>query len=425
MNEFNPHPAKKPSDVLSTEAEKHFLEEIVLKRINLNKIYKATDKEVDQFYTMSKLYHILRDQLVRQNKLDNGQEKVSGVLKFIKIKYDELIPTVETPTKFKRLTPTAKISYLKHLGKFCKSFKNNNEKIMFQFFKQFEQIIEMCVYKPINDLQVDEQNLMSVFLDLCKTFCFRFSFNKTLTESPKDKKFVEEVKMTHAILVEKLVKTFVDLNLLEMEKMGLENYGGIYKSDKKLTVWNKYLNLLAQCCHEEFRSVLSQNTSYESLAESSLEIWLNTMENHKSNFKGSDHKKLINDLLFYKMTIFSNSIHQSRKMIELYNEKQPQILQSLNANFKHLGLKTLEVTLLLVLINSSQDVKHKLEKLGQYSVVMKYKEQGINMGLEGLVEKNDMSDLLLKVRDVKQVLNPYVKRLFENMEPDYFQINDA
>lgn len=65
MSEFNPYPAKKPSDILSPEAEKHFLEEIVLKKINLNKLYKVSDQEVDDFYSMSKRYHTLRDQLVR------------------------------------------------------------------------------------------------------------------------------------------------------------------------------------------------------------------------------------------------------------------------------------------------------------------------------------------------------------------------
>jgi hypothetical protein len=54
MNDFNPYPAKKPSDILSPDAEKHFLEEIVLKRINLNKMYKVTDADVDSFFSMSK-----------------------------------------------------------------------------------------------------------------------------------------------------------------------------------------------------------------------------------------------------------------------------------------------------------------------------------------------------------------------------------
>ena len=62
--------------------------------------------------------------------------------------------------------------------------------------------------------------------------------------------------------------------------------------------------------------------------------------------------------------------------------------------------------ILLVLVNSSSLVKSRLEKLGQYSVVMRFKEQGINIGLEGLVEKNNLSDLLVKVRDIKLVLSP-------------------
>lgn len=95
------------------------------------------------------------------------------------------------------------------------------------------------------------------------------------------------------------------------------------------------------------------------------------------------------------------------------------------ANFDAIGLKTLEISILLILVNSSQKVKEKLERLGQYSVVMRFKEQGINIGLEGLVEKNNLSDLMVKIRDIKPVLSPYLKRLFENMEPDYFQINDA
>ena len=306
--------------------------------------------------------------------MTNGEEKISGVLKFIKIKYDELYPTIETVAKFKRLTPMAKTSYLKHLTKFCKSFKSGNEKIMFQFFKKFEDILEFCIAKPINDMQVDDQNITLAFLDLCKVFCFRFSFNKTLTENPKDRKFVEEAKMTHAVLVEKLVTNFVTFNGQEMEKMGLEDYGGIYRSDKKLTVWNKYFNLLAQCCHEEFRSTLAQSTPYNSLTESCLEIWLNTMKNHKATFKGSDHKKKINDLVFYSMTIFSGSIYLSKDMGSLYADKKVEIWQLLTQNFKLLGLKTLEVSLLLVLVNSSKEVKAKLEKLGQYAVVMKYKE---------------------------------------------------
>jgi hypothetical protein len=138
MNEFNPHPVKKPSDFLSKDAEKHFLSEIKANKINLSKVYKVTDAEVDEFYTLSKLFHQVRDILARQKKLADGHEKVSGAMKFIKSKYDELYPTIASPAKFKRLTPTAKITYLKQLAKFCTSFKSGNEKIMFQIFKQFE-----------------------------------------------------------------------------------------------------------------------------------------------------------------------------------------------------------------------------------------------------------------------------------------------
>lgn len=144
------------------------------------------------------------------------------------------------------------------------------------------------------------------------------------------------------------------------------------------------------------------------------------MENHKNVFKGSEHKKKINDLLFYAMSIYSGSIYLNKDMSALYEERKGEIWRLMNKNFKLLGLKTLEVSLLLVLINSSSEVKLKLEKLGQYSVVMKYKKEGINMGLDNIIEENELSDLLLKVRDVKQILSPYVKRLFENMEPDYF-----
>lgn len=125
------------------------------------------------------------------------------------------------------------------------------------------------------------------------------------------------------------------------------------------------------------------------------------------------------------MSLFSSSLYVSDPCYSLYESKQDLLVELLLANFDAIGLKTLEISILLILVNSSQKVKEKLERLGQYSVVMRFKEQGINIGLEGLVEKNNLSDLMVKIRDIKPVLSPYLKRLFENMEPDYFQINDA
>ena len=125
------------------------------------------------------------------------------------------------------------------------------------------------------------------------------------------------------------------------------------------------------------------------------------------------------------MSLFSASLYLTENSEAIFNQRQDVIIDQLNNCFDVLGLKTMEVCILLILVHSSQKVKEKLEKLGQYSVVMRFKEQGINIGLEGIVEKNNLSDLLVKIRDIKQVLSPYLKRLFENMEPDYFQINDS
>jgi hypothetical protein len=138
-----------------------------------------------------------------------------------------------------------------------------------------------------------------------------------------------------------------------MIKMGGAGYQGIYNSDRKLKLWISYLNLLAQCCHEEFRHILSQSKEYDFLSKNSLEIWIKTMENHEGIFKGSEYKTLINDVLFYSMTLFSSSPYISLDMSRVYEEKKEVIWGLLEKKFKILGLKTLEVTLLLVLINSS------------------------------------------------------------------------
>ena len=121
MNDFNPYQSQTINEIKVDQIDQEYLNEITYNKISLNKTYPVSDAEVAQFYNKSLMFTNLKEQLQRRQKnSQNDKELVSGLLKFIKIKYDEYLATIQTPEKFNRLTPTAKVTYLKHLTKFCK-----------------------------------------------------------------------------------------------------------------------------------------------------------------------------------------------------------------------------------------------------------------------------------------------------------------
>lgn len=99
---------------------------------------------------------------------------MTGYLKFFKLKFDELIPTIANPDKFNRQTLQAKVAYLKQLKIFCKAFKPDNEILVFSAFSGLSDSLEICITKPLCQMTSDEMKLAKSYCELALLFCQRF-----------------------------------------------------------------------------------------------------------------------------------------------------------------------------------------------------------------------------------------------------------
>lgn len=459
-----PTPRNPLDDFLTKDAQKWFIQDIEKNKISFEELYNIDDEDVDTFYGHSQMYLKLAEEMSKKRYLKERQEelrrkkkeredrykkygrrkgkkggkakpvveeeedlnqlKVTGYLKFMKIKFEEITDQLE-PQNFGRMrTSLIQFKFLLSVYRFVITFKKNNLKIMFSIFNKLKDLINITMQKPINLMSKDDLKVLDQFINLAKIFCFRFSYNRTVTEFPRDREYNLQVKNTHSQFLENLLIKFVTSNEEALNLLGEEDYKKIIGSRPKLKTFNSILNVFSNACNDEFKDSLSYNTCYEQLSRYSLQIFLRVLSNHEEIFRRTNEAKMINDMLFYLVTIFSGSVYILDDMANVYEDNKAEIIRLLTLRLEDLGLKTAEAAILLVLINSSYQVKEALMKLGRYSLMMRFKKEGIRIGTMEMQEEDDLSNFLLKVRDLKDIVNPYIKRLLQNLEPDFMQIGE-
>lgn len=143
-------------------------------------MYPVNDADVTNFYSKSKHFQDLTDQLSRTVKDPaKFQNKVSGYLKFFKVKYDQVTPDILNPDKFNRLLINNKIAKLNELQSFCKAFKEGNEILIFSIFYSFSSLMESCISKSLTQMTADEMKLAKSYCNLALVFCQKFQYTKT------------------------------------------------------------------------------------------------------------------------------------------------------------------------------------------------------------------------------------------------------
>ena len=421
---------------LSKEAAKNYLVEILNAEINLAKLYRIEEVEEDVFYLNSKRYRNFKKVLSEIESKEPGMPpvlRVKGILKFIKQKYEEVLSQVSSLTKFSKMPVSSQRNALKELQKFVKSFRFENERVMFSLFQCLIPLMEVVFKKGFKDMFKEEAQLLNEYIESCKLFCFKFAYDSLTTELKREREFREllpEVDDSYREFMHYFFLKFWDkaeyvLADLGDPKVKNQLLGGGKEGGApiRLKCFNNCLNLTCNLAVEQFKPILAENREFEKLVENSFSAFLRAQENLDRFVGGSkSQEKYLHDFLFFSLTLFSTSIDILDDLVQTYVTEKDRLLKLMVKNFEDMGYRTLEVFVVLLLTNSGTEVRMAMTDIGKYQEIMRYEKQGYRMGLERTVRRNDLSDFLVKVRELKDMFSEYVKRIFENYQPSYFKL---